>query len=99
MSKVCRGKSRSFQREHQILKAACHLSCAVQPCVECGINGKLMQRLVKGVRAEWEKRIPLLEVTGEVIHEENSLHAKDSNRNTGVLKTQCLHKQYLHPII
>lgn len=40
-----------------ILKAACHLSCSGRPRVECGINGKLMQRLEKEARAERERRI------------------------------------------
>lgn len=40
-----------------ILKAACHLSCTGRPRVECGINGKLMQRLEKEARAERERRI------------------------------------------
>lgn len=42
----------SFQYEHQIMKATCHLSCTGHPCVECGINGKVMWRLEKEARAE-----------------------------------------------
>lgn len=61
-----------FQYEHRLLKAACHLNCTGQPCVECGINGKVMQRLEKEVRAERERRILLPGVTGEVIHEERT---------------------------
>lgn len=48
--------------------------------MECGINGKVMQRLEKEARAERERRIRVPGVTGEVIHEESSLQREDSNR-------------------
>lgn len=40
--------------------------------MECGINGKVMQRLEEA-RAKQERRIQEAGVTGEVIHEKNSL--------------------------
>lgn len=41
--------------------------------MECGINGKVMQRLETKARVELEREIPLAGMTGEVIHEESSL--------------------------
>lgn len=41
--------------------------------MECGINGKVMQRLEKEARVQRERRIRQARVTGEVIHEESSL--------------------------
>lgn len=41
----------SFQRERQFVKARCQLSCSCHPRVECGINGKVMQRLEKEAKS------------------------------------------------
>lgn len=48
--------------------------------MECGINGKVIQRLEKEARVERQRRIGQAGVTGEVIHEESSLLRGDSNR-------------------
>lgn len=81
------------QCEHQIMKAVCHLSCTGHPRVECGINGKVMQRLEKEARAEQERRIGLEGVTGEVIHEESSLQRGDGNRRQGDVECKGVLKQ------
>lgn len=41
-----------IQFEQQIMKAMCHLSHTGHPRVECGINGKVMQRLEKEASVE-----------------------------------------------
>lgn len=56
-------------------------SCTCQPCVECGINGKVMQRLEEEARAEQERRIWDAAVTAKVIHKKSSLQREDSKRS------------------
>lgn len=52
--------------------------------MDCGINGKLMQRLETEARVEWQRRIRRSGVTGEVIHEESSLHREDRRQRDAV---------------
>lgn len=47
--------------------------------MECGINGKVMQRLEEA-RAKRERRIQEAGVTGEVIHEKSSLQRGQQQR-------------------
>lgn len=56
----------------------CLLSCSGHPYVECGINGKVMQRLENEVRVA--RSGGFHRVTGEVIHEESSLPRGGSNK-------------------
>lgn len=52
--------------KHQIMK----VSVSGYPCAEyMGLIQKLIQRLEEEARAEWERKIPPVGVTGEVIHE------------------------------
>lgn len=71
------------------MKATCHLSCTGHPCVECGINGKVMQRLEKEARVGRERRIRLGGVTGEVIHEESSLPERGQEAERRGETLQC----------
>ena len=74
-------------KEQLSLKTSCQMNCSRGPYAESWINEIAMQGLEREVRAEQERWIPLVGVTGEVIQEGRLLLRGDSNRR-GVLKRE-----------
>lgn len=61
--------------------------------MECGINGKVMQRLEEA-RAKRERRIQEPGVTGEVIHEKSSLQRGQQQRAGGQEMDRVMEKRW-----